>query len=183
MTGEPDVDFVEELNRDDSLDLEGISRFGLDDYRIALIPPEAGVRAEQFRPQASVNSGVIILSLTWRELRTRPVHGPQGKQTRQNYCAQFGKVHIDFESMEVRSADRVVSLTAMEFKVLKFFVLNPRRAVSRNALLNQVWGYNDYPYSRTVDNHIMRLRRKLEADGSRPVHFLTVHGVGYKFIP
>jgi len=70
----------------------------------------------------------------------------------------------------------------MEFKVLKFFVLNSRRA-SRDALLNQVWGYNNYPYSRTVDNHIMRLRRKLEADGSRPVHFQTVHGIGYKFVP
>jgi DNA-binding response OmpR family regulator len=85
--------------------------------------------------------------------------------------------------MEVLRSNRPVSLTAMEFKVLKFFVLNPRRAISRDALLNQVWGYNNYPYSRTVDNHIMRLRQKLEADGSRPVHFQTVHGVGYKFIP
>jgi DNA-binding response OmpR family regulator len=86
-------------------------------------------------------------------------------------------------SMEVRRSDRQVSLTAMEFKVLKFFVSNPNRVISREQLLNEVWGYDNYPCTRTVDNHVLKLRQKLESEPARPVHFRTVHGTGYKFIP
>lgn len=71
----------------------------------------------------------------------------------------------------------------MEFKVLRFLMSNPNRAISRNELLDQVWGYENYPCTRTVDNHILRLRQKLEVDLANPVHFRTVHGVGYKFTP
>lgn len=156
-------------------ELERFSQPDLDDYRIALIPP----RTETGR--RDVGARMLVLSLTWKQLRMQPGREPGPTEDRASAC--FGEIHIDFEGMEVRRSNRPVSLTAMEFKVLKFFVLNPRRAISRDALLNQVWGYNNYPYSRTVDNHIMRLRQKLEADGSRPVHFQTVHGVGYKFVP
>jgi len=85
--------------------------------------------------------------------------------------------------MEVRRAEREVNLTAMEFKVLRFFVMNPNRVISRDQLLDEVWGYNNYPCTRTVDNHVLRLRQKLEFDPSRPVHFRTVRGIGYKFVP
>lgn len=85
--------------------------------------------------------------------------------------------------MEARRSDRPVNLTAMEFKVLRFFVLNPDRVISRDELLNQVWGYDSYPCTRTVDNHVLRLRQKLEAEMASPVHFRTVHGLGYKFTP
>jgi len=95
---------------------------------------------------------------------------------------RFGQVSIDLLSFEVRRSDRPVSLTAMEFKVLKFFVSNPRRVISRDELLNDVWGYDNYPCTRTVDNHVLKLRQKLEADPMHPVHFRTVHGIGYKFI-
>jgi DNA-binding response OmpR family regulator len=74
-------------------------------------------------------------------------------------------------------------LTSQEFKVLKFFVHNPDRVVSREELLNEVWGYQSYPSTRTVDNHILRLRQKLEKDPAHPLHFKTVHGAGYKFVP
>jgi len=97
--------------------------------------------------------------------------------------AQFGELRIDFDSMEVRSSERLVEFTALEFKVLAFFVLNPNRVVSREDLLNLVWGYNCYPSTRTVDNLILKLRKKLELDASRPLHFRTIHGVGYKFVP
>jgi len=60
--------------------------------------------------------------------------------------------------------------------------LNAGRVISRDELLNEVWGYENYPCTRTVDNHILRLRQKLERDPSRPVHFRTVHGAGYKFM-
>ena len=66
--------------------------------------------------------------------------------------------------------------------MLKFFAQNLERVVTREELLNVVWGYQDYPSTRTVDNHILRLRQKLEADPGRPVYFRTVHGAGYKFV-
>jgi DNA-binding response OmpR family regulator len=95
----------------------------------------------------------------------------------------FADVSIDFSKMEVRRAGRPVVLTAQEFKILKFFVQNAERVISREELLNQVWGYSNYPSTRTVDNHILKLRQKLEGDPGFPVHFCTMHGVGYKFVP
>ncbi|HEX6881281.1 MAG TPA: helix-turn-helix domain-containing protein, partial [Terriglobales bacterium] len=74
-------------------------------------------------------------------------------------------------------------LTKQEFKVIRFFAKHPNRAVSRDVLLNEVWGYNNYPSTRTVDNHLLRLRHKLEPDPARPQFFLTIHGAGYKFVP
>jgi DNA-binding response OmpR family regulator len=95
----------------------------------------------------------------------------------------FGDMIVNFSSVEVCRKGQPVVLTALEFKALKYFIQNARRAISREELLNHVWGYENYPCTRTVDNHIMRLRQKLESDPSRPVHFRTVHGTGYKFLP
>jgi DNA-binding response OmpR family regulator len=95
----------------------------------------------------------------------------------------FGDVSVDFSKMEVRRAGKQVVLTAQEFKILKFFLRNAERVISRDELLNQVWGYSNYPSTRTVDNHILKLRQKLEEDPAFPVHFRTMHGVGYKFVP
>ena len=85
--------------------------------------------------------------------------------------------------MELTRAGRPVPLTPQEFKILKFFAQNRERVISREELLNEVWGYNCYPSTRTVDNHILKLRQKLEKDPADPVHFVTVHGAGYKFVP
>jgi DNA-binding response OmpR family regulator len=95
----------------------------------------------------------------------------------------FGDVNVNFSSMEASLKGAPVKLTAMEFKTLKYLAQNTRRVISRDELLNEVWGYENYPCTRTVDNHILRLRQKLEKDPSRPIHFRTVHGVGYKFLP
>jgi len=95
----------------------------------------------------------------------------------------FGDVNVSLASMEVYRNGKPVALTALEFKTLKYFLLNPGRVVSRDELLNEVWGYRNYPCTRTVDNHIMKLRQKLEPQPSRPLHFQTVHGAGYKFVP
>jgi hypothetical protein len=62
-------------------------------------------------------------------------------------------------------------------------VSNPKRVISRDELLNEVWGYENYPCTRTVDNHVLKLRQKLELDPAEPVHFRTVHRMGYKFVP
>jgi DNA-binding response OmpR family regulator len=95
----------------------------------------------------------------------------------------FGDVTVNFPAMEALRKGEPVVLTAMEFKTLKYLIQNARRVISRDELLNEVWGYENYPSTRTVDNHIMRLRQKLERDPSRPAHFRTVHGAGYKFLP
>jgi DNA-binding winged helix-turn-helix (wHTH) protein len=95
----------------------------------------------------------------------------------------FGDVSVNFLSMEVHRNGETVALTALEFKTLKYFLLNPRRVISRDELLNEVWGYQNYPCTRTVDNHILRLRQKLEPVPARPFYFRTVHGAGYKFVP
>jgi DNA-binding response OmpR family regulator len=76
-----------------------------------------------------------------------------------------------------------VLLTPQEIKLLKYLVENPERVISRDEILNQVWGCENYPSTRTVDNHVLRLRRKLERDSASPVHFVTVHAVGYRFLP
>lgn len=96
--------------------------------------------------------------------------------------ANFGNISLDFRKMEVRREGKPVVLTAQEFKTLQFFVQNADRVITRDELLNEVWGYQNYPSTRTVDNHILKLRQKLENDPSSPVHFRTVHGMGYKFV-
>lgn len=95
----------------------------------------------------------------------------------------FGDVIVNFSEMTAHRKGQPVSLTSLEFKTLKYLIQNPRRVIPRDELLNEVWGYENYPCTRTVDNHILRLRHKLEREPSQPVHFLTVHGAGYKFLP
>src|SRR5579872_59602 len=95
----------------------------------------------------------------------------------------FSDVSIDFGKMELKRAGNLVEMTPQEFKIVKYFAQHPERVISRDELLNEVWGYDCYPSTRTVDNHILKLRQKLEADPEHPVHFRTVHGVGYKFVP
>ena len=94
----------------------------------------------------------------------------------------FADVEVDFTSMEATRSGKPLTLTAHEFKLLKFLALSPGRVVSREELLDQVWGYENYPTTRTVDNYILRLRQKLEPDPSTPQFFLTIHGAGYKFV-
>jgi len=94
----------------------------------------------------------------------------------------FDGISVDFTRMEVTRDSERVGLTAQEFKTLKFLVQNAERVITRDELLNEVWGYQNYPTTRTVDNHILKLRQKLEKDPPNPKHFRTVHGVGYKFV-
>src|ERR1022692_469462 len=95
----------------------------------------------------------------------------------------FDGISVDFTKMEVKRNGELVVLTAQEFKTLKFLIHNAERVISRDELLNEVWGYQNYPSTRTVDNHILKLRQKLEPDPSHPRFFVTVHSAGYKFAP
>jgi DNA-binding response OmpR family regulator len=96
---------------------------------------------------------------------------------------EFGGVKGCFSTMEIHRNGRPVILTFKEFKTLAYLIKNPRRVISRDELLNEVWGYENYPCTRTVDNHILKLRKKLETEPARPKHFHTVHSSGYKFLP
>jgi hypothetical protein len=95
----------------------------------------------------------------------------------------FGEVTVNIPEMNVRRKERLVTLTLKEFRTLSYLLKNPGRVIARDELLNEVWGYQNYPCTRTVDNHILRLRQKLEAEPSSPKHLLTIHSVGYKFLP
>ena len=94
---------------------------------------------------------------------------------------KFGGARIDFTSMEATREGKPVTLTTQEFKLLKYLAASANRVVSREELLNEVWGYQNYPSTRTVDNHVLRLRQKLEPDPAAPRYLLTMHGAGYKF--
>src|SRR6202023_1473347 len=94
----------------------------------------------------------------------------------------FDGISADFKKMEIIRDGKPVVLTAQEFKTFQFLVQNADRVIGRDELLNEVWGYQNYPSTRTVDNHILKLRQKLEKDPASPVHFRTVHGMGYKFV-
>jgi DNA-binding response OmpR family regulator len=105
------------------------------------------------------------------------------KRTAPSVAYRFGDCEIDFLRMRATRAGRPVTLTAHEFKLLRFFTDNPERVLSRDELLNDVWGYNCYPTTRTVDNQILKLRQKLETDPANPRHLQTIYGAGYKFAP
>jgi len=94
----------------------------------------------------------------------------------------FGNVEIDFEKYEVLVAKKPVQLTQREFELMRFLIRNRDKVVSRDRLLDEVWGYSLYPTTRTVDTHILNLRKKLEEDPANPYHILSVYGGGYKFV-
>jgi len=94
----------------------------------------------------------------------------------------FSDVEVDLRGHQVRRRGKPLEFSAKEFDLLKYFVCHPGETLSRERLLNDVWGYDHFPTTRTVDAHIVRLRQKLEPNPEAPRFFLTVHGVGYKFL-
>ncbi len=95
---------------------------------------------------------------------------------------RFNDVEVNIRGTEVRRAGRPVDLSAKEFALLVYFISHPAETLSRDRLLDEVWGYENYPSTRTVDTHIVHLRQKLEPDPEEPRFILTVHGSGYKFV-
>lgn len=142
---------------------------------------------------SDVSDKVLLLELGADDYVTKPfsprellarVRAALRRTTRPSTADKFSfaAIRIDFLKMEVVREGKTIPLTAQEFKTLKFMVQNAERVITRDELLNEVWGYHNYPSTRTVDNHILKLRQKLEKDPANPVHFRTVHGVGYKFV-
>jgi DNA-binding response OmpR family regulator len=95
----------------------------------------------------------------------------------------FAEVEVDLTRRSVSKRGQEIKMTRAEYNLLTFFLQNPDRALTREMILNSVWGYDSFPNTRTVDAHVVRLRQKLEPDSTVPRHFLTVHGVGYRFLP
>lgn len=94
---------------------------------------------------------------------------------------QIGDIHVDFKKQEMTRGKKKIEMSAKEFELLKYFVEREGKVISRDELLNEVWGYDALPTTRTVDNYILSLRKKIEPKPSKPTHLLTVHTVGYKF--
>ncbi|HTE56115.1 MAG TPA: response regulator transcription factor [Kofleriaceae bacterium] len=95
---------------------------------------------------------------------------------------EFGDVRIDFARQTADKAGRALELPARAFAILKVFARRPGEVVSREVLLEEAWGYERSPNTRTVDNHLVKLRRALEDEPDRPRHLLTVHGAGYRLV-
>jgi DNA-binding response OmpR family regulator len=95
----------------------------------------------------------------------------------------FSDTEVDFERRLVRRKGAELKFTPAEYNLLCYFLQNPERPLTRDMILNSVWGYEFFPNTRTVDAHVVKLRQKLEPDPNSPRHFLTVHGVGYRFRP
>jgi DNA-binding response OmpR family regulator len=96
---------------------------------------------------------------------------------------RFGDAEIDLERRVVLRKGEEVRMTPAEYNLLVYFLQNPDRPLTRDMILNSVWGYASFPNTRTVDAHVVKLRQKLETDPNTPRHFMTVHGVGYRFLP
>jgi two-component system alkaline phosphatase synthesis response regulator PhoP len=95
---------------------------------------------------------------------------------------QFGPIRIDFRKAEITRDGATIELSALEFQLLRYFIEHRENAITRDELLNEVWGYNAMPSTRTVDVHVAWLRQKIEPNPRHPQFILTVHGLGYKFV-
>lgn len=111
----------------------------------------------------------------------RRVEGRVGNGGGRPREVRFGDVEVDFRCHEVSKGGEAVELTPRELELLAFFVEHRGEVVTRERLLDAVWGYNTIPFTRTVDMHVAKLRKKIEDDPSEPRHLVTVHGLGYKF--
>jgi two-component system alkaline phosphatase synthesis response regulator PhoP len=94
----------------------------------------------------------------------------------------FGNVEVDFARFKIRSKGKELDLTSLEMDILRYFIVHRGEVVSRNDLLDKIWGYESYPTTRTIDNHILKLRKKIEDDPSHPRYIISVYGGGYRFI-
>jgi DNA-binding response OmpR family regulator len=118
-----------------------------------------------------------------RELLAR-IHAVLRRSTPESSTVmEFGDTVVDITRRVVLRNGGEVRMTRAEYNLLIYFLKNPDHALSREEILCTVWGYDAFPNTRTVDAHVVRLRQKLEPDSGQPKHFLTVHGVGYRFLP
>jgi len=114
-------------------------------------------------------------------------HANAALDSRPNNIAEriirFADVTVDVVRRRITRSGEEVEVTPAEYNLLLLFLLNVDRPLTRDAILNVAWGYDCYPNTRTVDAHVCRLRHKFESNPATPRHFMTIHGVGYRFLP
>jgi len=152
-------------------------------FPVIVFVPKSAVEDEETQKKLKPNKSVTDLTDTRNDCL--PLDAAKAWLTNSNATNtfEFGAVRGCLSTMEIHRNGRPVTLTSKEFKLLAYLIKNPRRVISRDELLNEVWGYENYPCTRTVDNHILKLRKKLESEPGHPKHFRTVHCAGYSFLP
>ena len=166
---------IQEIRLNEMLHLSTLTNF-----LVVIAASDEGGSARPFNGESDLVSDCSY-EYSYREflksakMRTSDVHSDSD--------VMIGDVKVNFATMEASRRGKPIYLTALEFKTMKYLIAKARRVVTRDELLNEVWGYQNYPTTRTVDNQVAKLRKKIEEDPARPVHFRTVHGVGYKFLP
>ena len=125
----------------------------------------------------------VVKPFGTRELMARIRAVLRRSSTEGTNVVAFGDVEVDLTKRIVKKKGKEIKLTRAEFNLLAYFIQNPDRPLTRDMILNSVWGYESFPNTRTVDAHVVRIRQKLEAIPGTPQHFLTIHAVGYRFSP
>jgi two-component system, OmpR family, alkaline phosphatase synthesis response regulator PhoP len=160
-------------------DFRKLSRF----FPVILLVPKSAVEDEETQKKLAPNKPVTDLANDRNACLPLVAAKAWLENSNATDTFEFGGVKGCLSTMEIHRNGRLVALTIKEFKTLAYLIKNPRRVISRDELLNEVWGYENYPCTRTVDNHILKLRKKLESEPAHPKHFHTVHRAGYKFLP
>lgn len=113
-------------------------------------------------------------------IKVRLRHAEKESKTVPEICS-IGDIEIDFTRFKIKRKGKEQEMTSLEMNILKYFVIHKGEVVSRNDLLDKIWGYESYPTTRTIDNHILKLRKKIEDNPSHPRYIISVYGVGYRF--
>jgi DNA-binding response OmpR family regulator len=121
-------------------------------------------------------------SITELLARVRAVLRRSGTLKPAAEMAHIGDIEVDFKLHQARRGKTRIEFTAREFDLLRYFVLHTGQVVTREQILNEVWGYEEFPTTRTIDNFVAKLRQKIERAPHAPEHILTIHGSGYKFV-
>ncbi|MGE0609456.1 MAG: response regulator transcription factor [Pirellulales bacterium] len=123
-----------------------------------------------------------LLSMVRNMLARRAKRPVEAERQEIRGTFEFGRAHVNFDTYEAVVADKPVRMTTIEMNLLKYFAENAGRVIDRAELLENVWGHDTSPTTRTVDNFIVRMRKYFEPDPARPRHFLSVRGAGYRFV-
>src|ERR1700730_961067 len=160
-------------------DFRKLSRF----FPVIVLVPKSAVEDEATQKKMSPHKSVTDLTDTMNVSSPMDSRKAWLKNSNTTDTFEFGGVKGCLSTMEIHRNGRSVTLTSKELKLLAYLIKTPRRVISRDELLNEVWGYENNPSTRTVDNHILKLRKKLEPEPADPKHFDTVHCAGYRFLP
>ena len=142
-----------------------------------------GTEAEQVQGLELGADDYVTKPFSLRELLARiraVLRRPGPRKSFESFA--FGDVRLEARTRQTFRSGREVGLTRKEFELMHYLVANQGEILTRDRLLNEVWGYERFPTTRTVDTHILRLRQKFEPDPEHPTHILTVHGQGYRFV-